>query len=204
MAEFKPKLHYFNARGRAELIRLVLTAAEVEFEDIRFTREEWPEAKKSAPTGVAPWVETPKGNLVQSGAIARLIAKKHGLFGEGDWEYYQVERALGQIDDISGELMRIYMAPDEKKPELKEAFTSDKGPKLIEALLKFLEDGGHGFFAGKSVTVAELAVLNLLDQLAHLPELLAKFPQLEELKARVLEAKPKVADWIKTRPQTPF
>ena len=34
MSEFK--LHYFNARGKGELIRLVLAAAGVEYEDLRY------------------------------------------------------------------------------------------------------------------------------------------------------------------------
>uniref|UniRef100_A0A1I8IYL7 Glutathione transferase n=1 Tax=Macrostomum lignano TaxID=282301 RepID=A0A1I8IYL7_9PLAT len=175
----------------------------VEFDDVRFTREEWPEKKKIAPTGVAPWVETPNGKLVQSGAIARFIAKKHGLYGEGDWEFYLVERALAQIEDVATELMKMYFAPEDKKAELVKQFQTEKGPKLIEGLLKFIEDGGSGFFAGKSVTLADLASVNMVDQLALVPELLAKFPQLEAHKKRVLEAKPKVAEWIKNRPQTP-
>lgn len=41
------KLHYFNLRGRAELARLILNQAGVEFEDIRFERSEWPALKAS-------------------------------------------------------------------------------------------------------------------------------------------------------------
>lgn len=41
------KLHYFNLRGRAELSRLILKQAGVEFEDIRFERSEWPALKAS-------------------------------------------------------------------------------------------------------------------------------------------------------------
>ena len=41
------KLHYFNLRGRAELARLILNQAGVEFEDIRFERAEWPALKAS-------------------------------------------------------------------------------------------------------------------------------------------------------------
>lgn len=41
------KLHYFNFRGRAELARLILKQAGVEFEDVRFERTEWPALKAS-------------------------------------------------------------------------------------------------------------------------------------------------------------
>ena len=41
------KLTYFNAKGRAELARLVLAQAGAEFEDIRLEREEWLNVKPS-------------------------------------------------------------------------------------------------------------------------------------------------------------
>ena len=40
------KLHYFNAKGRAEAIRWILEYAGVKYEDIRYEREQWPAAKK--------------------------------------------------------------------------------------------------------------------------------------------------------------
>ena len=42
----KIKLTYFNAKGRAEIIRLILAQAGVEYEDCRFARDQWPEIKK--------------------------------------------------------------------------------------------------------------------------------------------------------------
>jgi glutathione S-transferase len=43
------KLHYFNnpRQGRAELSRLILSQAGVEFQDIRFAHCEWPAIKPS-------------------------------------------------------------------------------------------------------------------------------------------------------------
>lgn len=41
------KLHYFNGRGAGELTRLVLAAAEVKYDDIRYTQEDWPKSKPS-------------------------------------------------------------------------------------------------------------------------------------------------------------
>ena len=41
------KLYYFNMRGRAEPIRILLAQAEVKYEDIRFVKEEWASKYKS-------------------------------------------------------------------------------------------------------------------------------------------------------------
>lgn len=41
------KLYYFNAEGRADSIRIQLAQAEVKYEDVRFTTEEWASKYKS-------------------------------------------------------------------------------------------------------------------------------------------------------------
>ncbi len=43
----KVKLTYFEIRGRAELVRLILKAGGVEFEDKRISQENWPAIKAS-------------------------------------------------------------------------------------------------------------------------------------------------------------
>ena len=43
----KMKLIYFDARGRAELSRLILAQAGQEYEDCRIKRDEWPAMKPS-------------------------------------------------------------------------------------------------------------------------------------------------------------
>ena len=47
-------LHYFNARGRAEGIRLIFAQAGQKFEDHRYTYEEWAKLKSQMPLGQIP------------------------------------------------------------------------------------------------------------------------------------------------------
>lgn len=49
MAEYK--LIYFNARGRAELSRLILQYAGVPYEDFRMEMADWPQIKD----GITNW-----------------------------------------------------------------------------------------------------------------------------------------------------
>ena len=42
----KMKLIYFNGRGKAEGVRLLLAAAGMEYENVRIKREEWPPMKE--------------------------------------------------------------------------------------------------------------------------------------------------------------
>jgi len=41
------KLTYFNAKGRAELSRMILAQAGVDYEDVRIEKEDWPSHKSS-------------------------------------------------------------------------------------------------------------------------------------------------------------
>lgn len=41
------KLYYFNAKGRAEVCRLLFAAAGAKYEDIRIEGTEWPKKKPS-------------------------------------------------------------------------------------------------------------------------------------------------------------
>ena len=43
----KYRVLYFNSRGRGEFLRQILVAAGQEFEDKRFTKEDWPAFKPS-------------------------------------------------------------------------------------------------------------------------------------------------------------
>ena len=47
MSEAKVKLFYFAGRGRAEVLRQILAAGNISYENVRFSFKEWPEYKKS-------------------------------------------------------------------------------------------------------------------------------------------------------------
>lgn len=79
-------LNYFNGRGRAELTRLIFTAAGAQFTDKRYSFEEWPAVKPTTPIGQLPFLEVDGSVLPQSVAIARFVAKETGLAGNGNLE----------------------------------------------------------------------------------------------------------------------
>ena len=51
------KVQYFNLYGRAEPIRMLLTHAKVEFEDVRYEFADWPAIKGNFEFGQLPAVD---------------------------------------------------------------------------------------------------------------------------------------------------
>jgi hypothetical protein len=50
------KLIYFNARGKAELIRFIFAYAGVDYEDERISQDKWPELKRSEYHGILQFI----------------------------------------------------------------------------------------------------------------------------------------------------
>ena len=73
------KLYYFNARGRAESIRLIFAAAGQKYEDFRFKGDEWAQFKSKSPNGKAPFLEIRNGTKVQFLAESVVIGNKKYL-----------------------------------------------------------------------------------------------------------------------------
>lgn len=69
-------LYYFDAFGRAEPIRLLLSHAGVQFTDTRYERKEWKDNKKSMPGMKLPVLELGDGTKIgQSISILRFLGK---------------------------------------------------------------------------------------------------------------------------------
>lgn len=59
------KVVYFNARGRAELTRLMLAHVGQEFEDVRYESEEWAK-KKECKFSEVFWGGAPSGHIAHA------------------------------------------------------------------------------------------------------------------------------------------
>merc|ERR1711936_672020 len=90
------KLTYFNGLGRAEISRLILTYAGVQFEDDRITGEQLAEMKSSLAYGQLPKLEYKGTTLYQSVTIARFLAKEFGIGGNSNMEKV-LEKRGGQF-----------------------------------------------------------------------------------------------------------
>ncbi|CAF1016882.1 unnamed protein product [Adineta steineri] len=82
MANNLLKLCYYDIRGRAEIIRLILAAVNRRYNDVRFDITQWSENKSKILIGQISVLEfADNTQLTQSLSIARYLAKETGLDG---------------------------------------------------------------------------------------------------------------------------
>lgn len=81
-----PKLTYFDVRGRAEVIRLLLKETGTAYTEHRVSLEEWPTLKSTLAFGQLPLYEENGLVLNQSQAIYRHLGRLFNLYGDNEQE----------------------------------------------------------------------------------------------------------------------
>ena len=200
------KLTYFDARGSAEVIRLIFAQAGVEYEDNRLTSEEWAEFKPQAPYGVMPVLEVDGKKVAGSVPIARYLAKRFGMAGEDDMTALILDGAVDAVKDLVQKFGATFKEKDEKKAALKKDLTENVIPRVLGGLEKLVAANNcvEGWFYGPKVSYADFYFSHFVTYLlAQAPDLLDKYPALKKLNESVTTL-PNIAKWIKDRPETQF
>jgi glutathione S-transferase len=202
-------LIYFTARGRAELIRLILAEAGVAYEEENFAVAEFPQLKASGrlPFNAVPVWEEPDGfRLAESVAIACHLARSHGLHGKTPRETAQCDQMLGAYEDLRAEWRKVAAAGPERRPELRAELVSTIIPRwfgFFDRLLGANHDG-RGFLVGDAITVADLALWYLLEFARDngMNAALERFPRLQQFAQRIGE-RPRIAAYVASPKRPP-
>ena len=204
------KLIYFNAKGRGEVARMILSQAGVQFEDYRvsgYGGEDWAKLKPTTPTGMIPVLEVDGKPLTGSGPIDRFLAERFGLAGSNDFENAQVAGIIDVAGDFFGKLVALYLEKEEdRKASLKKQLEEEYFPKYWGVLEKMIQKNGSegGWSFGSKPTYADFNIFCVVDYaLIQFPNILESYPGIAKLKSSV-EALPNIAKWLKERPQTLF
>ncbi|KAK7094788.1 glutathione S-transferase 1-like [Littorina saxatilis] len=202
------KVHYFDFRGRGEIVRLVLALAGQDFEDVRLSREEWAAKYKSAaPFGQMPYVEYKGKKYGQSKAISAFFANEFGLYGKSNLDRLRIDEVVFLVEDLFMIIVKAFLEQDDtKKAELVKKAVDDEFPKFCGFFCRLLrENSPKGVFVGREVTLADLCVHDLMYTIlkTHQYDAAAKYPELQALKEKV-EAHPRLQTYLANRKETPF
>lgn len=199
----KYKLIYFNGKGRAETIRLVLAAAGVNYEDKRIEKADWPALKPTTPWGSLPLLEVDGKTIGQSMAIARYVAREACLAGKCGVDQALVDSIVDSITDLREKFISLMFTADESAKEKglvkfnEETLVTSLG-NLDKAL------GGKNYFVGDKLSLADLHFYGVFEAIVGFNAgALKGHPKLKDLFDRVA-SNAKVAEYLKKRPATDF
>ena len=202
-------MFYFNARGRAESSRFILSQAGVKFEDVRmeYAGEDWAKLKPNTPTGMLPVLEVDGKQIAGSGPIARFLAERFDLAGSNDFENAEIASLVDVMDDFFGKLVAfLFERSEERKPMLKKQLEDEHFAKYWGVIEKAIEKNGSekSWVYGQKPTYADFTMYTLVDYTFKVfPNILESYPGIAKMRASV-EALPNIAKWIEERPKTDF
>lgn len=201
------KFFYFDGRGRGEISRLILAAAEQKFDDIRYTEGEWPLHKSEMPLGQMPVLEVDGFKLPQSMTIARFLARQFNLAGKDNLEQAKIDAINDTAIDLLNKVGPIiwYQEDPEKSSSLKKFFAEEL-PKHLQNLEKLAKNFSNGslFFVNNQLTWADLCVYDVLENVVDVDEkVLDQYPWLKSNREAVA-VHPPISNYLKSRPKTSF
>jgi glutathione S-transferase len=197
MAVTKPTLTYFNVFARAEVPRILLEDAGVDYDFVTVTN--WAELKPQLIAagklafGQIPLYEEPGLTLVQSGAIARHLARKHGYYGTSAQEAALIDQAYEGATDLFTNIAKAIFAPADQQAEAKDKLAKETLPTQLEFFNKLLEkNGNNGFLVGSKLSFADVGLWVALQVVFAKVEgtrdtLLSSFPAVKKLVDTVSE-----------------
>ncbi|KAL6049192.1 Glutathione S-transferase P [Balamuthia mandrillaris] len=213
----KPTLTYFNFAGRGEVPRLILELAGADYEWVGLSFHgseggDWGEYKsqhgEALAFGQVPRYQDPEAglDLVQSNAITRCLAQKHGFNGANETEAALIDQfneGIGEFGLCGGKA--VFPPPGEdpsKVAELRGKFLSEDMPKWLGFFERALAKNGTGYFVGENVSYADLqllVVLHFLFRMEGVREGLENFPRVKATYEKVANL-PKVKAYYDSKP----
>jgi len=184
-----PELVYFNGRGRAEIIRLTLTAAGIQFTEVDLTsKEQFISLHPDLLFKQVPMLRIDGLKIVQTAAIVRHIGRKANLLGSTDLEKTRVD----ELYEGSRDMYACFYGWVFDLQEVVEKGIEKNVKKYTPIFNELLSGSASGYLVGDSLTIADLGllevVLSMVDYLGL--EALKLYPSIEKFYAKMVALEP--------------
>merc|ERR1711934_73280 len=183
---FAMELGYWNIRGLAQPIRLLLAYVGEEYEETSyecggppsFDRSSWTEVRNHIGLTFPglPYLIDGETRLSQSNAIMRYIAEKHGLHGTDAQSRGLIDMLCEQLCALREEFTRLCYNPDFSN--LHEGWLEALPSKLIP-FEKCANNRSGRWLAGEDISWVDFIAYELFDQIKTLePNAFTSFPNI--------------------------
>ena len=195
---------------RAEVLRVSLFIGNIQFEDVRITKEEFTEViltGKLRKAIIIPFHQLPvlevNGQIIgQTGSLARYCGKLSNLYPKDDFLAAKVDQIIDAATDITNIVSPTVREKDEqKKIEDRRILANKLLPRWFKYLEDILNKENSQWFVSKKMTIADIAIWRLLGWLTSgmlegIPKTIVdKYPKLKNVYHQV-HAHPKVKEWM--------
>jgi len=216
-------LTYFDIQGVAEKVRLALVLGDIPFTDNRVKFDQWAAMKPTTPYGQLPIMSIDGGEpMAQSEAMLRYagkLATENGVPLYPAESFLVIEEARGLVADLErdwrnplsigmydpalfGHSSDIKGTPEHKAiiQAMRTKFISEELPKFMSFFTKRLLDKGSAFLCGDSPTIADCALIPVLNRFSSgqidyvAADCLTTYPEITAYVARFMNL-PKVKAW---------
>ena len=200
----KISLIYFDFPfWRAEIARLSLFLGNIEFEDVRITRDEFQRVKSDGqldngikiPFNQLPCLVVDKVSIVQTGGIARFCGKLANLYPQNN----NLEAAkIDQFIDMATDLTVLVAST---KVEDRENLVIGELSRKLSILNKSIELSNN-YLVNNNISIADIAIWRLMGWLTSgsldgIPlDLLKEHENISKI-CLLVDKHPKVNEWIK-------
>nr|XP_009862354.1 glutathione S-transferase Mu 3-like [Ciona intestinalis] len=199
----KPVLAYWDIRGLAEPVRLMLQHSGVNYEDKRYVCGDAPDYDRSSWTNVKNTIGLDFANLpyyidgdvklTESFAIMKYIGRKNGLVPVTEEEMYRADMSEGVISDFRKSFTMMCYMPDHEK---RKANFFDQLPGKLVLFEKFLNE--KTWLAGDKLTYVDFAMCEILDHICMMePTSLDKHEKVKKYYEKFFKLE-KVAEYRKS------
>uniref|UniRef100_U3E8F2 Glutathione S-transferase n=1 Tax=Callithrix jacchus TaxID=9483 RepID=U3E8F2_CALJA len=196
-------LGYWDLRGLAHAIRLLLEYTDSSYEEKKYTmgdapdydRSQW--LKEKFKLGLdfpnLPYLIDGAHKITQSNAILRYIARKHSLCGETEEEKIWEDILENQLMDNRMQLARLCYDPDFERLKLEYL---EGLPEMLKLYSQFL--GKRPWFLGDKITFVDFIAYDVLERnQVFEPTCLDAFPNLKDFISR-FEGLEKISAYMKS------
>ncbi|XP_052071735.1 glutathione S-transferase-like [Mytilus californianus] len=156
------------------------------------------------PLGQVPVLTVGGTQIPQSGAIIRYLAREFGLYGKNNMENTMVDVIIETLDGVRSEFIKWVKEEDDvKKAEIINKMKEVIFPRFIAFVEKILSDNRGQFLVGSEVTLADVAVFDLISRISNMwSQELMNMSTVLKAHCEKIASIPSIKLWLETRPNT--